>query len=189
MLRSPCKGRNLIIETLTFQIYCSNNFSFLLKWSTIKNQHGKIRIYFLEECNKLHKYQTRFSVKTFIFIISTWGVYHAIHYVLQLPKYFNPNWHKCSFWAPGPKVKTFFEILWFYWIHLMILEKMRSCLWIFELGFWAYGWIRLLGPSGPNLVSRPQAPWSRHFLRFYHFNGFISWFLRKWGPVCEYYWS
>ena len=130
MLRSPCKGRNLIIETLTFQIYCSNNFSFLLKWSTIKNQHGKIRIYFLEECNKLHKYQTRFSVKTFIFIISTWGVYHAIYYVLQLPKYFNPNWHKCSFWAPGPKVKTFFEILWFYWIHPMILEKMRPCLFV-----------------------------------------------------------
>ena len=177
------RAKHLIIETLTFQIYCSNNFF----WSTIKNQHGKIRIYCLEECNKLHKYQTRFSVRTFIFIISTWGVYHAIHYVLQLRKSFNPNWHKCSFLAPGPMVMTFFEI-WFYWIHLMILVNMRSCLRILELGFWTYGWICLLGPSGPNLVSRSHAPRSRHFLRFYDFIGFISWFLWKWGPVCE-YWS
>ena len=26
-----------------------------------------------------------------------------------------------------------------------------------ELGFWTYGWICLLGPSDPNVVSRPQA--------------------------------
>ena len=41
------------------------------------------------------------------------------------------------------------------------------------------------GPSSPNLVSRSQAPRSRHFLRFYDFTGFIPWFLGKWGPVCE----
>ena len=29
---------------------------------------------------------------------------------------------------PVPKVKKFFEISLFYWIHVMILEKMRSCL-------------------------------------------------------------
>ena len=57
-----------------------------------------------------------------------------------------------------------------------------------EPGFWTYDWICLLGQSGPNLVSRPQAPRSRHFLRFYDFIGFISSFLKKWGPVCE-YWS
>ena len=67
----------------------------------------------------------------------------------------------------------------------MILEKMRSCLWILEPGFWTYGWIRLLGPSHPNVVPRPQAPKSINFLRFHNFNGFFSWFLRKWGLVCE----
>ena len=36
------------------------------------------------------------------------------------------------------------------------LKKMRHCLWILELGFCTYGWICFLGPSGPNLVSRPQ---------------------------------
>ena len=69
-----------------------------------------------------------------------------------------PKWPKFSFYAPGSKVMTFFEILWFYWIHVIILEKIRSYLWILEPGFWTYVWICLLGPSGPNLVSRPQAP-------------------------------
>ena len=89
-------------------------------------------------------------------------------------------------WAP--RSRHFFEILWFYWIHIIILEKVRSCLWILEPGFWTCGWICLLGPSGPNLVSRPHAPRSRHFLKFYNFIGFMSSFLKKWGPVCE-YWS
>ena len=44
----------------------------------MQNQHGKIKINGLEECNKLGKYQTRYLVKTF-FIISTWCVSHAIH--------------------------------------------------------------------------------------------------------------
>ena len=43
----------------------------------------------------------------------------------------------------------------------------------------------LLGPSGPNVVSRSQAPRLKFFLRFYDFIGFISWFLRNWGPVYE----
>ena len=67
----------------------------------------------------------------------------------------------------------------------MILEKMRSCLWKLEPGFWTYGWIRLLGPSDPTIILRPQTTRSRHFLRFHDFIGFISWFLRKWRPVCE----
>ena len=60
------------------------------------------------------------------------------------------------------------------------LKKMRSCLWKLEPGFWTYGWIRLLGPSGPNVLSRSQAPSSRNFLKFHDFIGFISSFLRKW---------
>ena len=99
-----------------------------------------------------------------------------------------------GFWTYGwihllgpsdPNVKTFFQILWFYWIHLMTLEKMRSFLWKLGPGFWTFGWICLLGLSDLNIVSRPQAPWSRYVLIFYNFIGFISWFLRKWCPVCE----
>ena len=32
-----------------------------------------------------------------------------------------------------------------------------------------YGWMLLLGPSGPNEVSRSQTPRSRIFLRFHDF--------------------
>ena len=77
---------------------------------------------------------------------------------LWLDTSLGPWWPKCCFWAPGPKVKKFVEISWFYWIHLMILEKMRSCLWKLELGFWAYSLICLLpkalGPNCPKLVLR-----------------------------------
>ena len=41
---------------------------------------------------------------------------------------FEPEWPKCSFQAPDAKVKIFFEITSFFWIDLMILEKIRSCL-------------------------------------------------------------
>ena len=98
---------------------------------------------------------------------------------------FGPKWPRCSFWVPDPKVITFFEISWFYWIYLMILEKMMACLWKLQLRFWTYGFIRLLGTSGPNVVSRCQTPRSKKYLRFHNFIGFISWFLRKWWPVCE----
>ena len=60
-------------------------------------------------------------------------------------------------------------------ICLMILEKMRSCLWKLELRFWTYGWKRLLGPSGPNVVSKPQTPKLRHFLKFHTLIGFVFW--------------
>ena len=56
----------------------------------------------------------------------------------------------------------------------MTLEKMRSCLWKLEPGFWTYGWIHVLGPSSPNVVSRPQVPKSIDFLRFHNFIGFVS---------------
>ena len=40
---------------------------------------------------EIGKYQTRYLVKTFIFIfiISTWCVNHAVHYVLQLRQSFD----------------------------------------------------------------------------------------------------
>ena len=71
------------------------------------------------------------------------------------------------------------------WIHFLILEKMRSCLWKLRLGFWSHSLVCLLVPIAPNVVSRPQAPRSISFLRFHNFIGLISWFWRKWGPVCE----
>ena len=70
----------------------------------------------------------------------------------------------------------------------MIHEKMGPCLSKLEPGFWTYGWISLADPTGPNVVSRHQAPRSINFLRFHNFNGFFSWFSRKWGLVCG-YWS
>ena len=30
-------------------------------------------------------------------------------------------------------------------------------------------WLRLLGPSGPNLVYRPQTPRAKYFLKFHDF--------------------
>ena len=113
--------------TLTFQIYCSNDV-FLVEMisntkSTWKNQNC------LDECKKLGKYQTRYLIRTFIFIISTWCVHHAVHQ--------------------------------------------------------SYSFVSLLITSSPNVVSRPQAPRLRNVLRFHNFIGFASWFLRKWGTVCE----
>ena len=95
------------------------------------------------------------------------------------------KWPRCSFWVPDPKLKKFFEISWFYWIYLMILEKMMVCLWKLQLWFWTYGLIRLLCPSGPDVVAGSQTSRSRNILRFPKFIGFISWFLRIWWPVWE----
>ena len=86
------------------------------------------------------------------------------------------------------QVKIVFEISWFYWIHLIIYEKMRSCLWKLEPGFWTYAIMAgyVFWANGPNIVFRPQqVPRSRHFLRFYDFIVFTSSFLRKWVSVCE----
>ena len=70
------------------------------------------------------------------------------------------------FWANGPNIvfrpqqvprsRHFFEILWFYCIYLIILEKMSFCLWKLESGFWTYGWIHLLGPVDDRLLWSKQ---------------------------------
>ena len=49
----------------------------------------------------------------------------------------------------------------------MIFVKMK-------LWFWTYGLIRLLGPSGPDVISGSQTPRSKIFLRFHELIGFIS---------------
>ena len=91
-----------------------------------------------------------------------------------------------QFLGPRPQGQIFFEISWFYWIHLMILEKMRSCLWKLQLGFWTYGLIHFLGPAKwPKCSFWVLNHRVNFFGRCYDFIGFISWFLRKWGPVCE----
>ena len=92
---------------------------------------------------------------------------------------------KCSFRVLDPKVKKFFEISSFYWIPLKILEKMMICFWKLQLWFWTYDLIPVLDQGGSNAVSGSQTQRSRNFLRFHDFIGFISWFFRKWWPVCE----
>ena len=76
-----------------------------------------------------------------------------------------PKWPKFSSYAQDPKVKSFFEILKFYWIHPMILEKMGSCLWKLEPEFLTNGLIsplpKALGPNCPKLVFMPQTPNAR----------------------------
>ena len=66
------------------------------------------------------------------------------------------KWTEYSFKAPEPKVMNIFQISWFYWIHVMIGEKVRSCLWKLEPGFQTYGLIRLLDLSCPKVVFRLQ---------------------------------
>ena len=46
-----------------------------------------------------------------LFLLFQHGMFIMLYIVLQLRKSFNPNWHKCSFLAPGPKVKTFLKTL------------------------------------------------------------------------------
>ena len=51
----------------------------------------------------------------------------------------------------------------------MILGKIRSCMLKLVVGFRSYASIRLLGPSGPDVVSRPQTPNWQILLRFHNF--------------------
>ena len=67
----------------------------------------------------------------------------------------------------------------------MIMEKMTVYLWKLKPLFCTKGLIRLLDSGGPNAVSGSYTPRSRNFLRFHHFIGFLSRFLRKWWPVSE----
>ena len=62
-----------------------------------------------------------------------------------------------QFSHPRHQGQKFFEISWFYWIHLMVLEKVMSYFWKLKLRFWTYGFIscckRLKFSS-----TRPQTP-------------------------------
>ena len=51
----------------------------------------------------------------------------------------------------------------------MTLDKMRSCMLKLVVGFRSYGLIRLLGPIGPNIVSKPQTPKLKNFGTFHDF--------------------
>ena len=95
------------------------------------------------------------------------------------------KWSKSSFWAPDPKVKEFFEIWWFYWNQLMILHKMRPCMWKLVLGFKSDDLIHLLAPSGLNVDSRPHTPNWRNFFIFHDFIESNLRFWIKWGLACE----
>ena len=87
-------------------------------------------------------------------IIPTWCAHHDIHYALQFDSSFEPKWPRASFPVPDSKTKIFFVIylagfnLWF-WIKLASVWENWS-----------------LGPSGQNVVSRPQIQSSGHFRDF-----------------------
>ena len=85
----------------------------------------------------------------------------AIEMSTKQPKTTSYLW-KCPVSRPQtPRLRNFVRFHGFVGF-IMILEKMRSCLWKLELEFWALAWlICLLGPSGPNVVSGPQNPRSR----------------------------
>ena len=77
---------------------------------------------------------------------------------LWLDKLLWHKWSKSWVQALDTRVNILFLIWWLYWIQLMILDKTRSYLWKWELGFCTYNLISLLVPSCPNLVFRPQTP-------------------------------
>ena len=97
-------------------------------------------------------------------------VQNSMSSTTQLPLFFS------SFPVPDPKFRDFFQIWWFDWIQLMILDRMKSYLWKLELGFWPYSLTNALCPSGSYLVFRPKTPRPMYFLRFNHLIEFTLWF-------------
>ena len=64
----------------------------------------------------------------------------------------------------GPRSLGYDGILKLHWIHHIILDKMRSCLWKTETEFWSYCLVNHLGPIGPKLVFRLQNSRSSYFI-------------------------
>ena len=65
----------------------------------------------------------------------------------------------------------------------MILDNMRS--WQLKPGFWTFGFMNLLGSSGPKVVFRSQTPRVKvGIFRFDNFIGCNLWFWIDWGLVC-----
>ena len=90
-----------------------------------------------------------------------------------------PKWPKCSFQVPDTNVKKYFDISWFYWIQLMIFVKMK-------LWFWTYGLIRLLGPSGPDVISGSQTTRSKIFFAI----SWVDWiYLMIFEQMMAYLWK
>ena len=75
------KGETLNYCVVAFQIYCYNDV-FNQKLSTIQYEQGKIRSNCCEECEKLIRYQTKYLVRTFIFIIL-----HSVFIMLYIKSY------------------------------------------------------------------------------------------------------
>ena len=89
------------------------------------------------------------------------------------------------FMSQTPKSSTFLRFHNFIGFISWLLRNWGPVCKRVTLWFWSYGWIRLPGPSGSNVVSSPQNLISRNFVRFHNFIGFISWFLRKYDPAFE----
>ena len=98
---------------------------------------------------------------------------------LWLATPFGPNQPKTSFQVPESSFKFHFNILAFYQIPLWTRDKMKPCLSKLEVGFSAYGLVSLLGPIGPKVVLRPQAPGLRFILIFQELIQIFLWVVDK----------
>ena len=158
----------------------------------MQNQHGKTKTNCIEECKNLTKYQTRYFVKT-LFLSFIHGVFIMLY--IQSYSFISLLIPSGSNVVSRPQVPRSRHFSRFYIIFLLnsshdsweneallvkIGARVIQNLWLDMSSAWVQ--------SDPNLVSRPQAPSSRHFLRLCDFIGFISLFLKKWGPVSQ-YWS
>ena len=120
MLQSLVKGWNT--KFLWRKSSNSNDIFLEKKWSAIQHCKRKSN-HVLKNAGKWPRFtlQTKYLVDI---LSSLHDVLIMVHIVLQLGESFEPNWHKTSFAAPGPKVKVFFKTWLFDWIQLMILDKM-----------------------------------------------------------------
>ena len=82
---------------------------------------------------------------------------------LKRGKCFGPRWPKSSFLRlQTPRLRYFLKSDNF--IGFNFLDKM-SFLWKLEIGFWTYGFLSVLGPSGQKLVFRPPNPKVKVFFK------------------------
>ena len=142
MLKSLDKGQNT-------KLWWRSVSDLLLQWHFFSWYEQQFN---MAKCKVIMSSKTQENGQVLLFkldrysIISTWCAHHGVYHVLKRGKSFKPKWAKTSFSAQGSDVKVFFRISWFDWIQLMILDKMRSCLWKLKLVFRTFGLLRILSP-------------------------------------------
>ena len=89
---------------------------------------------------------------------------------LWFGKCFSPSWPKAGSWSAYSLVEVYFKIWGINWIHLLILDKMRSCLGKLELGFWT-GRLLIVKSFGPDWskILIPTAERGAHYDFYFDF--------------------